>query len=130
LNYWQFGDYLGIGAGAHGKITLRDEHAIERRAKARNPRTYASATGTPRAVAVERIDDARQIAVEFLMNALRLPDGVPLALFEQRAGQELAAIEEPLRDAQARGWLVDEPDVMRPSAAGLEVLNRLLALFC
>jgi oxygen-independent coproporphyrinogen-3 oxidase len=130
LNYWQFGDYLGIGAGAHGKITLRDEHAIERRAKTRNPRTYASASGTPGSVAVERIEDARQIAVEFLMNALRLPDGVPLALFEQRAGQELAAIEEPLRDAQARGWLADEPGVLRPSAAGLEVLNRLLALFC
>jgi len=68
--------------------------------------------------------------VEFLMNALRLPDGVPLALFEQRTGQELGAIEGPLRDAYARGWLVDEPDVLRPSAAGLEVLNRLLGLFC
>ena len=130
LNYWQFGDYLGIGAGAHGKITLPDEHAIERRAKARNPRTYASAAGSARAVAVERIADARQIAVEFLMNALRLPDGVPAALFEQRAGQPLAAFAEPLREARTRGWLADEPGVLRPSAAGLEVLNRLLAFFC
>jgi putative oxygen-independent coproporphyrinogen III oxidase len=130
LNYWQFGDYLGVGAGAHGKVTLRGEGAIERRAKTRNPRTYANAAGTPRAVAIERIEDARQIAVEFLMNALRLPDGVPLALFEQRAGQELAAIEGPLQNARARGWLVDEPGVLRPSAAGLELLNRLLALFC
>jgi oxygen-independent coproporphyrinogen-3 oxidase len=124
LNYWQFGDYLGLGAGAHGKVTRRGEGAIERRAKTRNPRTYASAAGTPRAVAVERIDDARQIAVEFLMNALRLPDGVPLALFEQRAGLALAAIERPLREARARGWLAEEPGLLRPSAAGLEVLNR------
>jgi len=130
LNYWQFGDYLGVGAGAHGKVTLCDEGAIERRAKTRNPRTYASSAGTPRAVAIERIDDARQIAVEFLMNALRLPDGVPLALFEQRAGLALGAIERPLREARSRGWLAEEPGALRPSAAGLEVLNRLLALFC
>jgi oxygen-independent coproporphyrinogen-3 oxidase len=130
LNYWRFGDYIGIGAGAHGKITLRGEGAIERRAKARNPRTYVGGAGTVRVVAVERIEDARQIAVEFLMNALRLPDGVPLALFEQRAGQDVAAIDAPLRDARACGWLVDEPGVLRPSATGLEVLNRLLALFC
>jgi len=130
LNYWQFGDYLGIGAGAHGKVTLPRDGVIERRAKTRNPRTYVSTAGTARAVAVERIADAHQIAVEFLMNALRLPGGVPVALFEQRAGQELAAIERPLREARARGWLADEPGVLRPSAAGLEVLNRLLALFC
>jgi len=130
LNYWQFGDYLGIGAGAHGKVTLPGAGAIERRAKTRNPRTYTNAAGTPRAVAVERIADARQIAVEFLMNALRLPDGVPFALFQQRAGQEIAAIERPLRDARTRGWLADEPGVLRPSSAGLEGLNRLLALFC
>jgi oxygen-independent coproporphyrinogen-3 oxidase len=130
LNYWRFGDYLGIGAGAHGKVTLPGGGVVERRAKTRNPRTYSTAAGTPRAVAIERIADARQIAVEFLMNALRLPGGVPVALFEQRAGQELAAIEEPLRDARARGWLAEEPGMLRPTGAGLEVLNRLLALFC
>jgi putative oxygen-independent coproporphyrinogen III oxidase len=130
LNYWQFGDYLGVGAGAHGKVTLPAEHALERRAKTRNPRTYEHSAGTPRAVAVERIDDARQVAVEFLMNALRLPDGVPLALLEERAGQPVGAIEEPLHEARERGWLTDEPGVLRATAAGLAVLNRLLALFC
>jgi oxygen-independent coproporphyrinogen-3 oxidase len=130
LNYWRFGDYLGIGAGAHGKVTLRAERAIERRTKARSPRTYESAAGTARAVAVERIDDPCQVAVEFLMNALRLPDGVPLALFEERAGQPVAAIEEPLREARMRGWLAEEPGVLRPTASGLDMLNRLLGLFC
>ena len=129
-NYWSFGDYLGLGAGAHGKITLVEEGAIERRAKTRNPRTYETVAGTARAVAVERIEDPAQLAVEFMMNALRLPDGVPLALFEERAGQPVSTIEEPLREARGRGWLADEPGVLRPTAAGLEVLNRLLALFC
>ena len=129
-NYWRFGDYLGIGAGAHGKVTLPDLAAIERRAKARNPRTYASAAGNARAVTVERIADPAQVAVEFMMNALRLPDGVPLKLFEERAGQPVGAIERPLEEARARGWIADEPGVLRPTASGLEVLNRLLALFC
>ena len=93
LNYWRFGDYLGIGAGAHGKVTLLGDGAIERRAKTRNPRTYQSAAGTAAAVAVERIADAGQVAFEFLMNALRLPEGVPVALFEERAGQAVGAIE-------------------------------------
>jgi len=130
LNYWRFGDYLGIGAGAHGKVTLRAEGAIERRAKTRSPRTYESAAGTARAVAVERVDDPGQVAVEFLMNALRLPDGVPLALFEERAGQPADAIAEPLHEARARGWLADEPGMLRPTARGLDMLNPLLGLFC
>jgi oxygen-independent coproporphyrinogen-3 oxidase len=130
LNYWRFGDYLGIGAGAHGKVTLLSDGAIERRAKTRSPRTYQSAAGTAAAVAVERIDDAGQIAVELLMNALRLPEGVPVALFEERAGQAVGAIEEGRHAARACGWLADEPDVLRPTASGLEVLNRLLGLFC
>jgi putative oxygen-independent coproporphyrinogen III oxidase len=130
LNYWRFGDYLGVGAGAHGKVTLLEERSIERRAKARNPRTYESAAGTARAVTVERIDDPAQVAVEFMINALRLPDGVPLALFEERAGQPAGAIEQPLREARVRGWLADDPGMLRATARGLEVLNRLLGLFC
>jgi oxygen-independent coproporphyrinogen-3 oxidase len=130
LNYWQFGDYLGLGAGAHGKVTVPDEGLVERRAKARNPRTFMSAAGTAGAVSVERIVDGRQLALEFLMNALRLPDGVPQTLFEERAGLPIAAIEAGVRDALARGWLVADPAVLRPTTAGLEMLNPLLALFC
>jgi oxygen-independent coproporphyrinogen-3 oxidase len=130
LNYWEFGDYLGIGAGAHGKITLPAEHAIERRAKTRNPRTYASAAGTPRATDVERITDAKQLALEALMNALRLSDGIAVATFEQRAGQPLARIADGIRAATARGWLRVDAQRLQPTAAGQQVLNRLLSLFC
>jgi len=130
LNYWQFGDYLGLGAGAHGKVTIPREQAVERRAKTRNPRTFMATVGTPSSVTVERIDDRAQLSVEFLMNVLRLPDGVPAELFEQRAGRPIAAIEKVLRDARARGWLVAERDTLRATAAGLQMLNPLLALFC
>jgi oxygen-independent coproporphyrinogen-3 oxidase len=130
LNYWQFGDYLGIGAGAHGKVTLLDEHAVERRAKTRNPRTFMAAAGSASAVSVERIAAGKQLAVEFLMNALRLPGGVPLRLFEERTGLPAAALEQGKSDALARGWLVADRDVLRPTAMGLQMLNPLLALFC
>jgi oxygen-independent coproporphyrinogen-3 oxidase len=130
LNYWQFGDYLGIGAGAHGKVTLLGEHAVERRAKTRNPRTFIGAAGSASAVAVERIADSQQLGVEFLMNALRLPEGVALSSFAQRTGSTPTAIDAELREARNRGWLTAHSDVLRPTAAGLDMLNPLLALFC
>jgi putative oxygen-independent coproporphyrinogen III oxidase len=129
LNYWQFGDYLGVGAGAHGKVTLAAAQAIERRSKARNPRTYAAATQRD-AETVERIDAAPQVALEFLMNALRLVDGVPEACFEQRAGQSIVAVRAPVEEAVDRGWLADSRGELRPTAAGLRLLNRVLELFC
>jgi oxygen-independent coproporphyrinogen-3 oxidase len=129
-NYWEFGDYLGVGAGAHGKVTRLDAQCVERRAKARNPRTFAGAAGTAAAVTVEAITDARQIAVEFLMNALRLPGGVPSAWLEERAGIPAVALAGELAEARGRGWLAEDPAVLKPTAAGLEVLNALVALFC
>jgi oxygen-independent coproporphyrinogen-3 oxidase len=129
LNYWQFGDYLGVGAGAHGKITLPDQGVIARRAKARNPRTYGQHAGTAAAVVEERIATAPQAALEFLMNALRVLDGVPVSMFEARAGQPLAAIAAACSIAVERGWLAPDAAELRATAAGLEKLNRLLELF-
>jgi oxygen-independent coproporphyrinogen-3 oxidase len=129
LNYWQFGDYLGLGAGAHGKITLRDAAAIARRAKARNPRTYLQVAGTPKATHEERVTARAQAALEFLMNALRVLDGTSIATFEARAGQPVAAIASPRAAATARGWLAAENDRLRATPAGLDRLNRLLELF-
>jgi putative oxygen-independent coproporphyrinogen III oxidase len=126
LNYWQFGDYLGLGAGAHGKVTL-PEH-IERRTKTRNPRTYMDAAGTPSATVTERID-SRQIVIEFLMNALRLPAGVPFADFERRTGQPRATIDLPLRRAIDRGWIMDRGDKLQPTDSGLQMLNSVLEMF-
>ncbi len=129
LNYWQFGDYLGLGAGAHGKVTLPESGAIERRVKRRSPRTYMDTVGTPDATAVERIDSPQQIVVEFLMNALRLPEGVPFEHFEERTGQTRKTIEAPLRSALARRWVADRADALQPTAAGLQMLNSLVGMF-
>jgi len=129
LNYWQFGDYLGLGAGAHGKLTLRAEGVIERRAKTRNPRTYAELGGSPGGVARERIATARQAALEFLLNALRLVEGVDTALFAARAGQPLDGIRGGRDAAVARGWLAADAGSLRATALGLERLNRVLELF-
>jgi oxygen-independent coproporphyrinogen-3 oxidase len=129
LNYWQFGDYLGLGAGAHGKVTRRDPAFVERRAKTRNPRTYEQTAGQPASVSIERIALAHQVAVEFLLNALRLPGGVPDDVFAARAGQSLANITAARAIGIERGWLAAEPGVLRATPAGFQVLNRLLELF-
>ena len=129
LNYWQFGDYLGLGAGAHGKVTRPDPALVERRAKTRNPRTYQQAAGQPAAVSVEQIAAAHQVAVEFLLNALRLPYGVADEVFAARAGQPTANIAAARALGIGRGWLAAEPGVLRATPAGFQVLNRLLELF-
>jgi oxygen-independent coproporphyrinogen-3 oxidase len=129
LGYWQFGDYLGIGAGAHGKITLPAAGVIVRRTKTRNPRTYQQCAGTAAAASEERVTTRAQAALEYLMNALRLPEGAPVEAFEARAGQPVAAIAAARAAATARGWLASEPGRLRATPEGIEQLNRLLELF-
>jgi oxygen-independent coproporphyrinogen-3 oxidase len=129
MNYWQFGDYIGIGAGAHGKVTLPTEHAIVRRSKQRNPRTFMEQAGTERAVTIERIDSEQQIVLEFMMNALRLVDGVSVICYEQRTGMSVEAIDGPLREAARRGWISTGEAALKTTPAGLNVVNSLLALF-
>jgi oxygen-independent coproporphyrinogen-3 oxidase len=127
LNYWQFGDYIGIGAGAHGKIT--DAGGIVRRWKVKHPNDYLANAGTRAAIGSERRVAGDDIPFEFLMNALRLDRGFTPALFEQRTGLSPAAIEKPLTLAEARGLLVRDADGIRASARGARLLNDLLLLF-
>ena len=127
LNYWRFGDYVGIGAGAHGKLTV-GPGAIERRAKTRNPRSYLAAAGTPAALHIERIGEQSALTTEFLMNALRLVDGVPADLLQARTQQTLDSIDRGLAASRERGWMDPDPQRLRATPAGLQSLNRLLAL--
>ncbi len=129
LNYWQFGDYLGIGAGAHGKVTLPADGEIARREKTRNPRTYLQRAGAAQAAVEQRVATRAQAALEFLMNALRVLEGASVTAFEARAGQPAAAIGAARAAAIARGWLEDDADRLRATPAGIERLNRLLELF-
>jgi len=129
LNYWQFGDYLGLGAGAHGKVTRLAEQCIERRVKPRNPRTYLDRASDPAAVAVERVSRAPSVALEFLLNALRLVGGVDEETLVARAGQRAQNLAAGRAAGLERGWLEPIPGRWCATAAGLEHLNPLLTLF-
>jgi len=123
LNYWSFGDYLGVGAGAHGKITFADRGEVVRTTQQREPRRYLA--GSPNAMASRRVP-AADFPFEFMMNALRLADGFERRLFAERTGLEWASIEPQLGRLVARGLLVlDGPDC-RPTPLGLRFLNEML----
>ncbi len=127
LNYWQFGDYLGIGAGAHAKITASDN--ITRLWKVKQPRDYLAAAGTPGVLGGEQQLATQDVAFEFMLNALRLTEGVTTDLFTERTGLPLAAIEVALAQAQQRGLLAPGGARLHPTALGRRFLNDLIALF-
>lgn len=129
VNYWGFGDYIGIGAGAHGKVTLPGEGII-RRTKQRNPRTYIQSAGNPSSVTSERIETPAQIALEYLMNGLRLVGGTRIEDFEQRTGQLRSLLARPRSEAERLAWMSADPTRLAATPAGLRRLNRLLMLFC
>jgi putative oxygen-independent coproporphyrinogen III oxidase len=127
LNYWQFGDYLGIGAGAHSKLSYHDR--ITRETRPKHPKAYMEQA--VKGTAVERVWPISQdeLGFEFMMNALRLIEGVPLTLFQQRTGLTLTQIEPRIRQAQQKGLLIVEQGVIKPSLLGQRFLNELLAIF-
>ena len=125
LNYWKFGDYVGIGAGAHSKISLPT--GVVREVRHKHPKTYMTQPYQP--VAQRWQVSPNDLALEFMMNALRLHDGVPLALFEQRTGLPLMTIATPLQRAQAQGLLQVTSDKLQPTLLGQRFLNEILMLF-
>jgi len=127
LNYWEFGDYLGIGAGAHGKRT-RDGR-IERRARHKHPKRYQEAAGAALAVQEARTLSAQELPIEFMLNALRLNRGVDASLWGARTGLPLAALATPLAEARRQGLLEADPQRLQPTPLGHRHLNRLLGLF-
>jgi oxygen-independent coproporphyrinogen-3 oxidase len=129
VNYWRFGDYLGIGAGAHGKLSDAADARIVRTAKVKAPRGYLQrhAEAKPFGTASDVI--VAQRPFEFALNALRLNAGVPAAMFEQRTGVATASLAEPLQRAHTRGWLENDPQRLRASASGRRFLNDLIELF-
>lgn len=126
LNYWQYGDFIGIGAGAHGKLTLPDG-TVERNWKTRQPKDYLNPQ-TPWLAGSKRLS-AEELPFDFLMNALRLVEGVPSAWYQQRTGQSLAAIAPLLDKAVQRGLLEPWQQQLRPTEQGRLFLNDLLEMF-
>ena len=127
LNYWTFGDYLGIGAGAHGKLS---SHAgIIRETRPRHPSAYLAASGTGSFVQERRTIGASELPFEFMMNALRLNNGFPRRLFAERTGLPFEAAEAGLLKARQQGLIEVDGDTIRPSTRGRHFLNELLMLF-
>lgn len=127
LNYWRFGDYLGIGPGAHGKISLPDR--IRREVRIRHPRAYLGAVAQGRHVEAVHEVASRDLPFEFMMNALRLRSGFPLRLFEERTGLPLMAALSALDAAEARGFIVRDHERVAPTALGRKFLNDALQVF-
>lgn len=128
LNYWQFGDYIGIGAGAHGKISYPDR--IERTVRRRHPNDYLQAIGRqPESAAVRRVIAREDLAGEFMMNALRLHDGMPAAWLPERTGITVADISRAIAAAQQKGLLDADPRYFRATELGRRFLNDLIACF-
>jgi len=127
LNYWQFGDYLGIGAGAHSKLSFHDR--IIRQMRTKHPQQYMNAVAQGTHLADTRTLTRTDLPFEFMMNALRLNEGVPAALFEERTGLPLIVCAAALEKARARGLLLPGATRLQPSVQGQRFLNDLLELF-
>jgi putative oxygen-independent coproporphyrinogen III oxidase len=145
LNYWTFGDYVGIGAGAHGKLTFAAPDDIVRTEKPRQPREYLDrlealpddalpdgalqSSGAADPVGVRRPVPRRELPFEFMLNALRLNEGFAIRDFEQRTGLPAGTVEPALERASGRGLIETTPDGWRPTELGSRFLNDLQAGF-
>jgi putative oxygen-independent coproporphyrinogen III oxidase len=127
LNYWTFGDYLGIGAGAHSKLSFPER--ILRQARYRQPREYMERSGSGSAVQTEHAVAGKDVPFEFMMNALRLSEGFALSLFEERSGVPLVSALKELDEAERRGLIVRDHERVTPTELGRRFLNDLLQIF-
>jgi oxygen-independent coproporphyrinogen-3 oxidase len=127
LNYWRFGDYLGVGPGAHGKLSFPDR--ILRQARWRHPREWLAKAAAGEPVAEKRVVVAGELPFEFMMNALRLTGGFETRLFEERTGLALAVVAKELEQAERRGLIARDPLRIAPTDLGRRFLNDLLQLF-
>jgi putative oxygen-independent coproporphyrinogen III oxidase len=130
LNYWSFGDYLGIGAGAHSKLSFHDR--IVRQARLKNPRAYLQALDPDHPASAVEIDEPiapQSMPFEFMLNALRLIEGVPASLYQERTGQWPTGLQHGLKAALHRGLLCEDPLRLQASSLGLRFLNDLQQMF-
>ena len=129
LNYWHFGDYLGIGAGAHGKVTDTHGGQVLRRWKVRHPNAYLDATGSPARIGGHAAVATGELPFEYMLNALRLIDGVPIEDFSACTGLPLQEIAGRLAEGRKRGWLEADPQRLGTTALGQRFLNDVIASF-
>ncbi len=123
LNYWEFGDYLGIGAGAHGKVSFADR--VTRHERIKQPREYLAAAETMQ----ERAVDPKELPFEFMLNAARLVEGFPADLFSARTGLPLSLLDEAMARTAGLGLIERDMRMVRPTARGRRMLNDLVSAF-
>jgi putative oxygen-independent coproporphyrinogen III oxidase len=127
LNYWNFGDYLGIGAGAHAKITSLQR--VRREMRIRQPDAYMRASLSGKPMREARDVDEAELPFEFMLNALRLVEGFPVALFTERTGLSILAVEAQMAEAERIGLIERDHEWIRPTPKGRRFLNELLERF-
>lgn len=127
LNYWHFGDYLGIGAGAHSKLSFA--HRIVRQVRIRDPQNYVSRTSENSHIAQHHEINRKQIPFEFMLNALRLKEGFDFNEFTQRTGLPNSSVEMQIQMAIDKGWLLQNESFLQPTPKGFDFLNDLTTLF-
>lgn len=127
LNYWQFGDYLGLGAGAHSKLSFA--HRVVRQVRFREPQLYMAQALAGHCLAQDEDISRADLPFEFMLNALRLKDGFSLPQFSERTGLPITAIQHALDEAERKGLLERDFARVRPSVRGYDFLNDLQALF-
>lgn len=130
MNYWQFGDYIGIGAGAHGKISYPDPaRGITREARFKQPKNYMEKAALGLSNEEEKIVSVAELPFEFMLNALRINEGFANSLFVERTGLPISAISRELAKATALGLIERDHLHVKPTAKGRLFLNDLLELF-
>ena len=127
LNYWTFGDYIGIGAGAHGKIT-GDDGSVVRTRRSRSPRDYLAGVSEGVKPHYQELPNS-ELPIEFMLNALRLKEGVPASLFKAHTGLELAVVKPHIDQLVARGLMSDDREVIATTTHGFRFLNDVVASF-
>ena len=129
LNYWQYGDYLGIGAGAHGKVSSGESGQILRRWKPKNPRDYMQSAGSLAGIGGDEQIALNNRPFDYMLNALRLVDGFSLNDFEYRTGLSRKTIAPELHKAFAEQWLSQDGDWVKPTELGMRFANDVMGLF-
>lgn len=127
LNYWQFGDYLGIGAGAHTKLSF--PHRVIRQARYKQPKSYMEQMRLGNPIQEEKEITRDELGFEFMLNAMRLVDGVEVNMFAERTGMPLNAVERALNEAEAKGLLYRDHKTIKPTVLGQRFLNDLQEMF-
>ena len=127
LNYWQFGDYLGLGAGAHSKLSFA--HRVVRQVRFREPRLYMDKALAGHCLAVDEEVSRADLPFEFMLNALRLKDGFSLQQFTERTGLSITAIQQGLEEGERKGLLERDFSRIKPTVRGFDFLNDLQAMF-